>query len=378
MILSDEKGDRIEASIAHKGHIQRYVKDLVEGGVYQFENFEVVDNDDDNYKTCDHPCKIMFHAMTFFQEHDLPIPLYAFNFVPIKDIANNNAKNNKLVDIIGFLQAFGNLVDHKNDFGTTKKLALTIADQNEIQVNVSLFGEVAKKAFEARTDDLEVPTIVVIRFAKIARKKSYGHISNAFYVTRVYFNPDFPEVRSFIDSLNVMPGASQAFSQISSTVVPEITSDSLLTFPTRIPLGEISILTEASEVVTKVTIQKVETSYGWYYDGCPCDKKPAYEGDKLKCNSCHREVLMTEPKFKLHYTVFDSTAKCSILFFNRHASELIHCSAVDLRKAVVKSSPLESSASGSCEKMTSNDRSVENDDINTSQLMTSTTNLTKW
>ncbi|XP_028754430.1 uncharacterized protein LOC114713918 [Neltuma alba] len=121
MILSDEKGDRIKASVARKGHIQRYVKDLVDGGVYQFKNFEIVDNDD--------PCKIMFHAMIFFQEHDSPIPLYAFNFVPIKDIANNNAKNNELVDIIGFLQAFGNLVDHKNESRTTKKLALTIADQ---------------------------------------------------------------------------------------------------------------------------------------------------------------------------------------------------------------------------------------------------------
>ncbi|XP_028796393.1 replication protein A 70 kDa DNA-binding subunit D-like [Neltuma alba] len=334
MILVDEQGYRVEAFMSQKAQLQRYMDEITEGEVYQFENFVAVPNND-AFKLCHHTWKIRFHSMTFFQKHDLAVPLNAFNFVPIKDIADYNATNYELIDVIGFLQAFGNLVDHKKDSQTIKTLNFTIADHNQIPINVALFGDVAINAFEARTDDLEVPTVVVIRFARISTTKGYGHITNAFHATRVLFNPDLPEVRELIARLGETPGASQNFSQVSSTVMLDATSNSLLTFPTRIPLSEISKLTKESQIVTKVTIQKVESEYGWTYDGCPCDKKPVHVDDKLmKCTSCNQEVLKTEPKFKVHYKVFDSTGQCSMLFFNRHASALLECSASELKKKV--------------------------------------------
>ncbi|KAI9088677.1 hypothetical protein K1719_029791 [Acacia pycnantha] len=85
---------------------------------------------------------------------------------------------------------------------------------------------------------------------------------------------------------------------------------------------------EECDVVTKVTIQKCETLYGWVYDACPCDKKPEYmPNGALRCTKCDKDVLMTVPKFKVHYKVYDKTGKCSVIFFDRHACELLGKSA---------------------------------------------------
>ncbi|KAI9121757.1 hypothetical protein K1719_007147 [Acacia pycnantha] len=107
----------------------------------------------------------------------------------------------------------------------------------------------------------------------------------------------------------------------------------MLSFRTRIPLCEIAKLDQECDIVTKVTIQKCETLYGWFYDACPCDKKPKYQSNgSLKCTKCDKDVLMTIPKYKVHYKVYDDTGKCSIIFFDRHATELLGKSASKMKE----------------------------------------------
>ncbi|KAI9110197.1 hypothetical protein K1719_018639 [Acacia pycnantha] len=131
----------------------------------------------------------------------------------------------------------------------------------------------------------------------------YEDICNGFTATQVFFNPNFSEVKDFYNRLTSAPEASQTFTQISSNISTKTKSDLLLAFLIIITLNEISKLSKESEIVTKVTIQKLETTNGWYYDGCPCDKKAIYEGAKLMSKSCHKEVLMTEFKVILSPTV---------------------------------------------------------------------------
>ncbi|KAI9123109.1 hypothetical protein K1719_005998 [Acacia pycnantha] len=75
------------------------------------------------------------------------------------------------------------------------------------------------------------------------------------------------------------------------------------------------------DVVSNVTIQ---TLYEWVYDACPCDKKLEYMfNGTLRCTKCNKDVLMTVPKFKVHYKVFDHSEKFSIIFFDHTATELL-------------------------------------------------------
>ncbi|KAI9084421.1 hypothetical protein K1719_033611 [Acacia pycnantha] len=166
---------------------------------------------------------------------------------------------------------------------------------------------------------MEPPITVLVRFARLNR------------------NTDIPEAASLKERLSQESVGSQLFSQISNVDYPTYSSESLLTFRTRTPLCDISKLDQECDIVTKVTIQKCETLYGWMYDACPCDKKPEYQSNgSLRCTKCDKDVLMTVPKYKVHYKVYDDTGKCSVIFFDRHATELLGQSASKIKEAMQK------------------------------------------
>ncbi|XP_028764311.1 replication protein A 70 kDa DNA-binding subunit-like [Neltuma alba] len=335
MLLVDEQGSRIKGFATQKGLIERYKNDLKEGRVYHCENFQIVGNDN-KYKVTSHSWRLKFHNTTYFEELDLPIPKESFNFIPIKDIAEYTAKNEGFIDVIGFLQAFGDLKDFKNTFGTSKTITLTLSNQYESAIKVVLFGNCAVNTYNSKPQGSKHPIIVMVRFGRLNNQQAYGHISNVFEATKVLFNPNIPEAHDLLQSLDEIPEGRQHFSQLSSADYQVVDNESMLTFPIRIHVAELSTITEPCEVVTKVCIQKIEIAYGWTYDGCSCDRKPVYENDKLKCKSYTNDVLTIEPKFKLHYTVFDSTGICSIIFFNRLACDLIGFSAEQLKTKVAK------------------------------------------
>ncbi|KAI9113959.1 hypothetical protein K1719_015210 [Acacia pycnantha] len=207
------------------------------------------------------------------------------------------------IDVIGFLQAFGRLQDQRRESDVIKKLNFYMADQHENSINVTLWGDCAEETYGKKTEDMEPPIIILVRFARLSQ-----------------------------DSVG-----TQLFSQISNIEHPTYTTESLLHFRTRILLGDVLKLDEECDVITKVTIQKVETLYGWSYDACPCDKKPEYQSNgSLRCSKCNKEVLMTVPKFKVHYKVYDNTGKCSIIFFDRQATELLGKSASKIKEDMQK------------------------------------------
>ncbi|XP_028752879.1 uncharacterized protein LOC114712501 [Neltuma alba] len=197
LLLVDEQGYRIEGFVTQRGLFEHYKNEPKEGGVYYFENFEVVDNRD-QYRVTAHSWRLKFHATTYFEESDLPIPGEAYNFVPIKDIAEFTTKNEGLI------------------------------------VNT----------FNSKSHELQPPIVVMVRFGRLNKPTAHGHITNVFEATEVSFNPNIPEAQLLLQ------------------------------------------------------------------------------------------------RFKVHYKVFDSTGKCSVIFFNRLASNLIGFSAEELKEKLAKGSQL--------------------------------------
>lgn len=103
---------------------------------------------------------------------------------------------------------------------------------------------------------------------------------------------------------------------------------------------------------------KLETTYGWYYDGCgKCSSKVKEEDGELKCflckktpnliqprsPSCQTHVnlrslmhilhLITSPQYnrlKLHYVVSDDSGSMSIVFWDKLATQLLDYTATQL------------------------------------------------
>ncbi|KAI9116980.1 hypothetical protein K1719_011979 [Acacia pycnantha] len=257
--------------------------------------------------------------------------------------------------------------DQRRESDVIKKLNFSMADQHENSINVTLWGDCAEETYGKKSEDMEPPIFVLVRFARLNKNTEYGHLSNPFNATLVTLNPNIPEALLLKERLSQDSVGTQLFSQISNIENPTYKTESLLHFRTRIPLCDVLKLDEECDVVTKVTIQKVETLYGWSYDACPCDKKPEYQSNgSFRCSKCNKDVLMTVPKFKVHYKVYDGTGKCSVIFFDRQATELLGKSASKVKEDMHK----ESSASKESVRSESDINVVEEDDNTLSQMCT--------
>lgn len=65
----------------------RFNKDIGEGRAYEFEYFEVLDNEL-SWRPTTSPYKLTFGKQTNYEELDVPLPKYSFNFKQISEILN--------------------------------------------------------------------------------------------------------------------------------------------------------------------------------------------------------------------------------------------------------------------------------------------------
>ncbi|KAI9121247.1 hypothetical protein K1719_008280 [Acacia pycnantha] len=230
---------RVEVTATHKNLIQKWTDEPKEGLIYKFQNFQVLENDD-KYRVTTHQWRFNFHTYTYVEESDVDISDEAYNFKSIADIQQRNVTDGGLIDVIGFLQAFGRLQDQRREFDIIKRLNFSIADENENLININLWGDCAEETYAKKLEDMEPPIIVLVRFARLNRNAEYGHLSNAFNATLVTLNPKIVEAN------------------------------------------------------------------------------------------------LLKERYKIHYKVYDDTGKCSIIFFDRHATELLGKSASKIKEDMIK------------------------------------------
>ncbi|KAI9072381.1 hypothetical protein K1719_045662 [Acacia pycnantha] len=98
MLLADEKGIRIEVSATHKNMIDRMKDNPKEGVVYNFQNFQVLENDDKYRITTSH-WKFNFHPYTYIEESDVLIMDEAYNFKTIEEIHSGIVRDDGLIGL---------------------------------------------------------------------------------------------------------------------------------------------------------------------------------------------------------------------------------------------------------------------------------------
>ncbi|KAK4258239.1 hypothetical protein QN277_007711 [Acacia crassicarpa] len=120
LLLMDQQGDKIQASIMNKSLFKQFEKEPVEGQCYFIANLEVIPNRKD-YKATNHKFKLLFNSVTYVKGEVAKIPLPVFNFFPIRDINSNNA--------IVFVISIDPLEEYYSGAEKKTKLRLMLGDE---------------------------------------------------------------------------------------------------------------------------------------------------------------------------------------------------------------------------------------------------------
>lgn len=173
------------------------------------------------------------------------------------------------------------------------------------------------------------PTIILLHNAKIkeATDKYELGVSNSWNATKLFINPEIPEVLQFKQGLPLddagssqsqqLSVQSQMFSPSSSSLTQYSSIERFIGSAVVLPLHDILQLTETTLCVTVVKINQVKPSKnGWYYKACTkCNRTAKGDTLPLFCSENHETNAIN-----LRYISQNYTVKCSFCLLIRSFS----------------------------------------------------------
>ncbi|XP_028752889.1 uncharacterized protein LOC114724812 [Neltuma alba] len=340
MVLLDEEGDKIQASVLNKSLHDKFRHGIIEGQTYFFANFEVSPNVN-QYRATTHPFKITLTPRTRVAGKLASLPSYSYSFFPLADIVKLDQSHviDYLIDVLAFVKSMGTLQEYRRDNETKNKLRMVLTDIEGSDVECTLFDEAANDAFMSHLQNTQTPAVLLLNMARIGfSDDGKPQVCNSFNATRVFFNPPIKEVQQLIDSGK--DNGSPALSFLSQTAPSQLSQQScsgMARNQNKITISQIKDQPMGENFVINCIIQKLETRYDWVYDGCSkCGTKPRLENETSICPSCRKTPDSIEPKMKVHYTVKDHTGSTSVIFWDKLAVDLIKNTATELMQMLEK------------------------------------------
>lgn len=354
MVLCDKEGDRIQVILPAEFKDQ-FKGRIAENTTFTLQNFEVEKNEM-SIKATDHPFRLVFNGGTSvdnIDKHDIPKP--SFNFKDFDEIKKGGVRPDVLIDVIGVFHELGYTQTQQ---GSRKiQINFWMKDLKGTLLSCTLWEDFGLQFLDFTNKAESGPTIILIHNAKIkeATEKYELGVSNAWNATKLFFNPEFPEVLEFKQGLPLDDPAFSQSQQLSlSSQIASPSSSSMTQYSSIerfigssvvLPLKEIMQLTETTVCVTVVKINQVKPSKnGWYYKACTkCNR--AAKGDTLPlfCDQKH-ETNAINLRFKLEVEVEYNGVATKFFLWDRECNELLGTTAAELQRVMTEAgvtNPLE-------------------------------------
>ncbi|XP_057246773.1 uncharacterized protein LOC125491890 [Beta vulgaris subsp. vulgaris] len=314
-------GTKIHASI-RRNLIVAFWPKIEEGGFGHISNFLLRDNA--GYElTTQHKFTIsMNYGSSIVDCNPLDIPLYGFEFVPFGDILAKKGSDVYLIDIIGQVTAYGELIN------TAKSRCMTIElmDTKNDNLTCVLWGTYADEMINYNAEGANGAIIVILQFAKRIMYKGGVRVQNSRYASRLFINTQLSEIIAFKDS---MCCKTQQISGQLTQLTNE--SDDFLKQEYVKDIFDIMNMKKSCVCVCLATIEDIDVGYSWYYDGCnKCMSGVIREDDVIRCRKENVVLRSTTPRFKIKLIVADKSGDASFMMFDKEVSKLVGRTAKEM------------------------------------------------
>ncbi|KAJ1411964.1 Nucleic acid-binding, OB-fold, partial [Sesbania bispinosa] len=204
-------GDRIQCTVK-SFHVYLFERNILEGNVYMISNLSVALNAA-KFKPTFHEFRMFFKRETEVRLiEDSTIPNNVFSFFPFKDILNEELEDRHLVDVIGLLSDKGDLIEFKRNGKICNYVVLELDDlEGGNKLRCTLWEDFAHDFLRQLDEDKSNVSVIVLQFAKMKFFKGSMGVSNNTYNTKMFVNPNFPEVAAF--------KTNQSLTQLAGPVV---------------------------------------------------------------------------------------------------------------------------------------------------------------
>nr|CAD1837939.1 unnamed protein product [Ananas comosus var. bracteatus] len=336
--LTDEDGTQIQATMFNEAAKKFYPKFEL-GKVYYIskgslrianKQFKTVQND--------YEMTLNENAIVEEAEGEVFIPETKFNFVKI-DQLGSYVNGRELVDVIGVVQNVSPTLSirRKSNNETIPKRDITIADDSNKTVTVSLWNDLATNIGQELLDMVDTAPIVAIKSLKLLIIILDFRVSlSTLTKSTVLINPDLPEakkLKSWYDS----EGKGASMASVGSDIVSSSRTGLRSMYSDRVFLSQITndpSLGQDKPVFFSISvyISLIKADQTMWYRACTtCNKKVTEAvGGGYWCEGCQKNDDQCSLRYIMVIKVSDPTGEAWLSVFNEQAEKIIGCTADEL------------------------------------------------
>ncbi|ERN07534.1 hypothetical protein AMTR_s00154p00046110 [Amborella trichopoda] len=337
--LTDEDGTQIQATMFNEAAKKFYT--IFELGKTYYISKGTLRVANKQFRTVPNDYEMTLNENSVVEEvagEESFVPETKYNFVKI-DQLGPYVNGRELVDVIGIVQSVSNTLSirRKSNNEEIPKREITIADDSEKTVTISLWNDAATTVGQELQDSVDSAPIVAFKSLKVGEFQgvSLSMISRSI----VAVNPDTPEakkLRSWYDT----EGKGTSMASIGSSVISNSSKLGPRSFYSdRVFLSQIvddPSLGQDKPVFfsVKTYVSFIKPDQAMWYRACKvCNKKVTEAiGSGYWCEGCQKNDAESSLRYIMVAKATDLKAEAWLSVFNEQAERIIGCSADELEK----------------------------------------------
>nr|KAJ0214723.1 hypothetical protein LSAT_V11C400219450 [Lactuca sativa] len=255
--------------------------------------------------------------------------------------------SNDSIDVIGEVVSLGRL-DSRDVSKSRRRLPLQIRTIEGLQVNVTLFGDIAYQLISYLEAHKQVDRVIVLlQFSRFNFYNRIPSVNSYFEQTRMFINVDLLDIVTLTDSLVGLRGLQNPSSLTLDSSQSYSEYDDFLNNHNVKNVVNLLEPQEVEKFIIVGTIYFIRQDIDWYYDACTnCGKKidlrnvfsgpdSPDSGDAsvvVECynDKCINKEISSVPRYKIPLRVQDDSRTITLTLFDRDAYKLIKKGASDL------------------------------------------------
>ncbi|KAI3957751.1 hypothetical protein MKX01_007582 [Papaver californicum] len=266
-----------------------------------------------------------------------PIPKAVYNFVKIDDLGTY-VNGRELVDVIGVLHSVSPTmgIRRKANNETIPKRDITIADDSNKTVVVSLWNDLATTMGQELLDVVDSSPIVAIKSLKVGDFQ--GVSLSSLGKSTVVVNPDVPEAKK-LQSWYASEGKATSMTSIGAGLTNSTKGGARSFYSDRVSVSHItsnsSLGAEKPEFFsTKAYISFIKPDQTMWYRACKICNKKMTDGvvSGYWCEGCQKNEDEYSLRYIMAVKISDPSGEAWVSAFNEHAEKILGCSADELDK----------------------------------------------
>ncbi|XP_058731997.1 uncharacterized protein LOC131603620 [Vicia villosa] len=325
MVLMDEKGDKIQASV-RKALLSRFENKIREGTVYNFKSFGVAANTG-GYRTTKHQFKLNLQNGTVVTEAGAGhITMSPYSIVSFPEIVGK-IDMDYLIDVVGILASVGRERVYERNRVTTKYKVIEL-ESNGMKLECTLFGPYVAELDAYLQSGNPENVVVLAQYLKVKMYNGKIQLQNAMNCTKLMFNPEIPEANSFKLNDNIgSPTQPFSYMKDSSNLSLE---EEFLNLSQRKTIEELKDCQNEMVCVVLGTIKHVIGGNDWWYAAHACNRGVVADSKRLFCPKCNKHVWTIVPRYRVKLRVIDETDSATFVLFDRDCCLLTNKTCSDL------------------------------------------------